>query len=103
VIAVANGRMPAGPAVLVRVIDVLGASAHRETSRLQDHRVLPGRSAPPSAELGYAILRSCLSTCAGPWGAANSGMVSVTLSIRRYRPTLLSTDGTHLGLHLTSM
>jgi hypothetical protein len=35
VIAVANGRVPARPAVLVRVIDVLDASAHRETSKLQ--------------------------------------------------------------------
>jgi hypothetical protein len=100
VIAVANGRMPAGPAVLVQVIDVLGASAHRETSRLQDHRVLPGRSAPPSAAR-ICHLRSCLSTCPGPWRAANSGMVSITLRIRRCR--LLSTGTTQLGLHLTSM
>jgi hypothetical protein len=35
VIAVANGRVPARPAVLVRVIDVLDASARRETSKLQ--------------------------------------------------------------------
>jgi hypothetical protein len=35
VIAVTNGRVPARPAMLVRVIRVLGASAHRETSRLR--------------------------------------------------------------------
>jgi hypothetical protein len=54
VIAVADGRVPTGLAVLVRVIRVLDASAHRETSRFAGAPALSGIRLPLGSP-AYAI------------------------------------------------